>query len=112
MNGFEADPVLLRAAGRRFGDRAADSTARPELGYAAKPEQTGDALLARALAELQEASTRAAKLVLGEARELGARLEQAADLYAAQDQNAHEALGHNHFGAALADPSGVPAGLG
>ncbi len=109
MNGFEADPVLLHAAGHRLGDRAADSAARPELRYAAKPEQSGDALLARALADLQEASTRAAKLVLGEARELGARLEQAADLYAKQDENVHEALASNHFGVA---PAADPAGLG
>ncbi|MEV7096917.1 hypothetical protein AB0M80_29100 [Amycolatopsis sp. NPDC051045] len=93
MNGFEADPVLLRAAGRRFGTLAAEFAACPELRYAAKAEQAGDVLLARALGELQEASTRAAELLLDEARELGARLERAARLYAGQDADAHDAVG-------------------
>ncbi|MEU4254305.1 hypothetical protein AB0F15_43630 [Amycolatopsis sp. NPDC026612] len=93
MNGFEADPVLLRAAGHRFGALAAESAARPELRYAAKAEQAGDVLLARALDDFQDASARAAVLLLGEARELGARLEQAARLYADRDTDALDAIG-------------------
>ncbi|MGW3964880.1 hypothetical protein ACWED2_34035 [Amycolatopsis sp. NPDC005003] len=104
MNGFEADPVLLRAAGHRFGALAAESAARPELRYAAKAEQTGDVLLARALEDFQDASARAAALLLDEARELGARLERAAHLYAGQDTGAAGVIG-------APEPSG-PAGLG
>ncbi|MEV5715865.1 hypothetical protein AB0L41_18360 [Amycolatopsis mediterranei] len=107
MNGFEADPVLLDAAGRRFGALAAESAACPELRYAAKAEQAGDVLLAGALGEFQDASTRAAGLLLGDAHELGARLERAARLYAAHDADVHDAVGL--IGAP--EPSG-PAGLG
>ncbi|WP_103350407.1 hypothetical protein [Amycolatopsis sp. CA-128772] len=107
MNGFEADPVLLRAAGHRFGALAAESAACPELRYAAKAEHAGDVLLGRALDDLQDASARAAALLLGEARELGARLERAARLYAGRDADALGAVGL--IGAP--EPSG-PAGLG
>ncbi|UOX85707.1 hypothetical protein MUY14_28475 [Amycolatopsis sp. FBCC-B4732] len=100
MNGFEADPALLRAAGLRIGAQAA-GTGRSELGYKAKPEQAGDVLLGRALADLQEASARAAKLVLGEARELGARLERAAGQYAHQDENVRDILGRSATGTEL-----------
>jgi hypothetical protein len=87
MNGFEADPALLRAAASRLGTLVRASADRPALGYAAHSALAGDVLLGAALEHLQQTSSAAVKILLADAGGLGERLETAAGLYAeCQDQ--------------------------
>ncbi|MFJ7218481.1 hypothetical protein [Amycolatopsis sp. NPDC098790] len=81
MNGFEADPILLRAAASRVRELAGESAGRAALRYSARPELVGDVLLATALKDLQRASSAAAEVLLSDADGLGERLELAARRY-------------------------------
>ncbi|WP_206790583.1 hypothetical protein [Amycolatopsis sp. MtRt-6] len=92
MNGFEADPILLRAAGSRVRALTKESADRPALRYAARPELVGDVLLGAALKELQRASSAAAEVLLADADGLGERLELAAHRYADHQDDVRDRL--------------------
>jgi hypothetical protein len=88
VNGFEADPDVLRAAGARLGDVVGARTS-PEP---ADPALTGDALLGIALRKLQAASAEAAGILFADAGELGERLAKAGDLYSQCQDDVQERI--------------------
>ncbi|MEU5261261.1 hypothetical protein [Amycolatopsis sp. NPDC021455] len=81
MNGYEADPVLLRAAAGRLDALAKDCADRAALRYSARPELVGDVLVTAALSDLQRASSAATRILLADVEGLGERLETAARRY-------------------------------
>jgi hypothetical protein len=92
MNGFEADPELLRAAASRLVAVASESAGRTALRYSARPELVGDVLLTAALKDLQSASVAAVEILLADAEGLGERLETAARRYAEYQEEVRDRL--------------------
>ncbi|MET8998011.1 hypothetical protein [Amycolatopsis sp. NPDC004169] len=92
MNGFEADPTLLRAAAGRVGALARESAGRAALRYSTRPELVGDVLLTAALADLQRASHAATEVLLADVEELGERLGSAARRYGEGQDDARDRL--------------------
>lgn len=88
MNGFEADPEALRAAGARLGEAATAPTA-PDP---ADPVSTGDLLLDIALRRLRRTSADAVGILVADAGELGERLVKAGDLYAQCQDDAQDRI--------------------
>src|SRR5690348_14459106 len=92
MNGFKADPELLRAAAGRLVAVTRESADRAALRYSARPELVGDVLLTAALNDLQRASAAAVGILLADAEGLGERLENAARRYAEYQEEVRDRL--------------------
>jgi excreted virulence factor EspC (type VII ESX diderm) len=109
MSGFEVAPDELRAAGARLDGLAHECATQPALRYAAKAEQAGDPLLAKALAEFQGASADAVKKLVADLDELGSRLRRGAELY---EEHEHDVRWDVPAAAPARPSGGIPAALG